>query len=138
VRGAATAILAIGLAFGVLGALAGIGLHFFGQTVATVVMNIAGKEAGATLTPADRHQLGIERTPLSTASVLARLPVVFLGGILGLLGNSPRASKSWARACGILAAAAGVVLLVYQGWIAAGAFVIGGALVFTPTVLPRQ
>jgi hypothetical protein len=138
VRSAATVILVIGLSFGVLGAVAGIGLHFFGKTVATVVMNIAGKEAGATLTPADRHQLGIEPSTLSAVSVLARLPVVLLGGLLGLLGNAAGASRMRARTCGALAAAAGVVLLVYQGWISAGAFVIGGALVFTPTVLPRQ
>ena len=132
-RAAATVILAIGLALGVLGAVAGIGLHFFGKTVAAVLVNIVAQETGKSLTPADSHELRLEGSTLSTVSVIARLPVALLGGILGLLGNSPRASKTRARAFGILAAAAGIVLLVYQGWMAAGAYVIGGALVFTPT-----
>jgi hypothetical protein len=126
VRAAATVILAIGLSFGVLGAVAGIGLFFFGNTVLSIVTNVAPGEL-----PAEKR---VTNTPLHVMSVFARLPVVLLGGILGLLGNVPAAGKVRARACGALAFAAGIVLLLYQGWIGAGAYVIGGVLVFFPLV----
>jgi hypothetical protein len=127
VRAAATVILCIGLSFGVLGAAASIGLFFFGDTVLKVVIN-----AVPGTVPQEERILS---TPLHTISVFARLPVVLLGGIVGLLGNVPTAGKARARACGALTFAAGIVLLLYQGWICAGAYVIGGFLVFFPLVL---
>jgi hypothetical protein len=125
VRAAATIILSIGLSFGVLGGVAGIALFFFGDTVLQVVTNAAPAPV-----PADSHRVS---TPLHALSVFARLPVVLLGGIVGLLGNVPSAGKARARACGALAFAAGLVLLLYQGWICAGAYVIGGVLVISTT-----
>ena len=83
----------------------------------------------------DRHA---ERTSLRLASVIVRLPVVVLGGVLGLLGNSPAAGRARARTCGAIAFATGLVLLLYQGWICAGAYVIAGFLVFFPLELPRE
>ena len=131
-RAAATIILAIGLSFGVLGGVAGIALFFFGDTVLQIVMNAAPQAPGKSVTAADRTDRHLDRTPLRILSVFARLPVVLLGGILGLLGNVPSAGRAWARSCGVLAFAAGLVLLLYQGWICAGAYVIAGALVFFP------
>ncbi|MGA2479471.1 MAG: hypothetical protein ABSG63_12040 [Spirochaetia bacterium] len=127
-RAAATIILCVGLSFGVLGGVASIALFFFGGTVVSIVTNVAPAQV-----PTDTHFLS---TPLHAISVFARLPVVLLGGILGLLGNAPGASRARARSCGALAFAAGLVLLLYQGWICAGAYVIAGVLVFFPLVPP--
>jgi hypothetical protein len=139
VRSAATILLIIGLCFGVLGGVAGIALFFFGDTLSQLELNSLPQgqpDHGKGQVRLDRHG---ERTPLRLASVIVRLPVVVLGGLLGLLGNTPAAGRARARSCGAIAFAAGLVLLLYQGWIGAGAYVVAGVLVFFPIPTePRQ
>ena len=114
-------------------------MFFFGDTVLQIVMNAVPSGSGKSMTAADRTERHLDRSPLRIAFVFARLPVVLLGGILGLLGNVPSAGRARARSCGALTFVAGVVLLLYQGWICAGAYVIGGVLVFFPiSTEPRQ
>jgi hypothetical protein len=139
VRAAATIILSIGLFFGVLGGVAGIALYFFGDTLYRLELNSLPQGERTTAAGQIRLDRHAERTPLRLASVVARLPVVVLGGLLGFLGNSPAASRARARTCGAIAFATGLVLLLYQGWVCAGAYVIAGVLVFFPiSTEPRR
>jgi hypothetical protein len=125
---AATVLLVIGLAMGLIGGTMRVLTVVFGDTIVRAVQSNRGQLPGN----AEQVQAGVARAAdRSLGHVLAiagDLALVLAGGATGIVVCTSRRTGAWRTVLSGLVIASGIALLLLQSWVSAGAYVIGGFL----------